>query len=65
MFHHRRDASKIALVHLVNRLRERGFELLDTQASTAHLRRFGCIDIPAATYLSLLEKALTRRCTFV
>jgi leucyl/phenylalanyl-tRNA---protein transferase len=58
MFHRRRDASKVALVHLVNRLRERKFELLDTQATTPHLRQFGCIDIPAREYMARLRKAL-------
>ena len=58
MFHRRRDASKVALVHLVNRLRERKFELLDTQATTPHLRRFGCVDIPAREYMARLRKAL-------
>ena len=64
MFHRQRDASKVALVHLVDRLRERGFELLDTQASTPHLRQFGCIDLPAGEYLRLLRKALRKRCEF-
>jgi leucyl/phenylalanyl-tRNA--protein transferase len=64
MFHTRRDASKVALVHLVNRLKERGFELLDTQAVTSHLARFGTIAIPAAEYLARLEKAMLRRCSF-
>jgi leucyl/phenylalanyl-tRNA--protein transferase len=58
MFHRERDASKVALVHLVNRLRERRFELLDTQATTPHLRKFGCIDISAREYLVRLRKAL-------
>ena len=58
MFHRQRDASKVALVHLVARLRERGFELLDTQATTEHLRRFGCTDVPARQYLAMLRKAL-------
>ena len=58
MFHRRRDASKVALVHLVSRLRERKFELLDTQATTPHLRRFGCVDIPAREYIARLRKAL-------
>src|SRR5688572_22892479 len=58
MFHRERDASKVALVHLVERLRERRFELLDTQATTSHLRTFGAIDIPAAEYLAKLRKAL-------
>jgi leucyl/phenylalanyl-tRNA--protein transferase len=65
MFHRKTDASKIALVHLVHRLRERGYELLDTQDTTPHLRRFGCIDIPAADYLRRLENAIVRECTFV
>jgi leucyl/phenylalanyl-tRNA---protein transferase len=64
MFHRQRDASKVALVHLVHRLRERGFELLDTQASTPHLRQFGCADLPAGEYLRLLRKALRKRCEF-
>ena len=58
MFHVQRDASKVALVHLVERLRERKFTLLDTQASTAHLERFGCIELPADEYMSRLRKAL-------
>ena len=64
MFHHERDASKVALVHLVQRLRERGFELLDTQAVTSHLSRFGCIEIPARQYLDRLAKALASECEF-
>ncbi len=64
MFHHRRDASKVALVHLVTRLRERGYELLDTQATTPHLIRFGAINISARQYLHRLEQALTRNCRF-
>src|SRR3954453_11015908 len=64
MFHRVRDASKVALVHLVERLRERKFELLDTQASTQHLRRFGCVDIRAADYMKRLKSALAKHCTF-
>lgn len=64
MFHLERDASKVALVHLVHRLRERGFELLDTQASTPHLRRFGCVELRAEDYLRRLRRALSRHCTF-
>ena len=44
MFHHARDASKIALVHLVARLKAGGFRLLDAQFITDHLRIFGAID---------------------
>ena len=58
MFHRERDASKVALVHLVERLRERKFELLDTQATTTHLKKFGCVDIPAREYLVRLRRAL-------
>jgi leucyl/phenylalanyl-tRNA--protein transferase len=64
MFHTVRDASKVALVHLVNRLRERDFELLDTQATTEHLRKFGCVDIPAKEYLRRLEMALGKKREF-
>jgi leucyl/phenylalanyl-tRNA--protein transferase len=64
MFHRRRDASKIALVYLVNRLKERGFELLDAQASTSHLRTFGCVELPASEYLQMLDKALQVKCVF-
>lgn len=64
MFHRVRDASKVALVALVERLRERGFTLLDAQASTRHLRRFGCLEIPSADYLQLLDAALERNCRF-
>jgi leucyl/phenylalanyl-tRNA---protein transferase len=65
MFHRTRDASKVALVALVERLKERGYDLLDTQASTEHLRRFGCIDIPADEYLKRLRRALNKECDFV
>lgn len=64
MFHRRTDASKVALVHLVQRLRERQYEVLDTQATTSHLARFGCIEIPASEYLRRLEQALQRECVF-
>lgn len=64
MFHRERDASKVALVHLVRRLRERGYELLDTQATTPHLEKFGCIEIPAQDYLVKLEAALRKECEF-
>ena len=65
MFHKKTDASKVALVHLVNRLKERGFELLDSQATTNHLRKFGCIDIPAVEYMKKLEHAMEKSCSFL
>jgi leucyl/phenylalanyl-tRNA--protein transferase len=64
MFFRERDASKVCLVHLVNRLKERGYILLDTQATTDHLRRFGAIDVSAAQYLGLLKQAMKKKCEF-
>lgn len=64
MFHRQRDASKVALVHLVDRLRARGYELLDSQATTAHLRHFGAYEIPAKEYLARLRSALRKNCDF-
>jgi len=58
MFSRRTDASKICLVHLVERLNDRGFTLLDTQFTTDHLKTFGAIDIPRREYEKLLEKAM-------
>jgi leucyl/phenylalanyl-tRNA--protein transferase len=58
MFHHVTDASKVALAALVDRLRERGFVLLDTQWTTGHLEQFGAIEIPRARYLRMLAQAL-------
>ncbi len=58
MFSHATDASKVALVHLVARLRHCKMQLLDTQFVTEHLKSFGAIEIPAREYLLLLEQAL-------
>lgn len=58
MFSRATDASKVALVALVNRLRERRFQLLDTQWTTEHLSRFGCREIPRYEYLRQLNQAL-------
>ncbi len=60
MFSRRRDASKVALAHLVGRLRLGGFTLLDTQFITAHLSQFGAIELPRARYLTLLDAATAR-----
>jgi leucyl/phenylalanyl-tRNA---protein transferase len=60
MFSRRRDASKVALVHLVEGLKRGGFVLLDTQFITAHLAQFGAIEIPRAYYLLKLADALNR-----
>ncbi len=58
MFSRARDASKVALVHLVDRLTAGGFELLDTQFNTSHLRQFGAVEIPKVDYEYLLANAL-------
>jgi leucyl/phenylalanyl-tRNA--protein transferase len=58
MFHTARDASKVALVHLVARLIAGGFELLDTQYVTDHLRTFGAVEIPRRRYRALLDQAI-------
>ena len=58
MFARARDASKVCFVHLVERLRERGFQLLDCQIQNDHLKRFGVTEIPEKEYLRRLEKAL-------
>jgi len=58
MFHRVRDASKVALVHLVNHLTSQGFVLLDTQFITPHLARFGAIEISKANYEARLQEAL-------
>ena len=59
MFHRARDASKVALVHLVARLRAGGFKLLDTQFVTEHLMTFGAVEVPQRQYHKLLEAALS------
>ncbi len=58
MFSRRTDASKIALAYLVDRLRQTGFVLFDTQFLTAHLASLGAIEIPRAAYHSELKQAL-------
>lgn len=58
MFSRRPDASKIALVHLVERLSGRGFELLDIQQATRHLLSLGAEEIPRSIYLARLERSL-------
>lgn len=63
-FHRVRDASKVALAKLVERLRERGFALLDVQYVTPHLKRFGVVEIPAWQYERRLREAVALPCTF-
>jgi leucyl/phenylalanyl-tRNA--protein transferase len=64
MFHHVTDASKVALAALVERLRTRGFRLLDVQWVTPHLEQFGAIEIPRDVYMTRLEQALKRNAEF-
>ncbi|MGL4240502.1 MAG: leucyl/phenylalanyl-tRNA--protein transferase [Beijerinckiaceae bacterium] len=58
MFHLATDASKVALVHLIARLRRGGYRLLDAQFVTQHLERFGAVEIDRALYRTLLAQAL-------
>jgi leucyl/phenylalanyl-tRNA---protein transferase len=64
MFHRETDASKIALLALVERMRGQGFRLLDIQWTTQHLEQFGAIEIPRKDYLRQLEGALRVNCQF-
>eukprot|EP01036_Dinobryon_divergens_P018510 gene18509-biopygen16298 len=64
MFSRERDASKVALVHLVARLIRGGFKLLDCQFMTEHLRSFGAVEIPRDSFKTLLADAIDRPATF-
>jgi leucyl/phenylalanyl-tRNA--protein transferase len=64
MFSRRTDASKIALVHLVERLDRNRYSLFDVQFMTPHLRRFGAIEVPRPQYKRLLAEALARDARF-
>jgi leucyl/phenylalanyl-tRNA--protein transferase len=64
MFSRETDASKVCLVRLVERLRERGFTLLDTQFTTEHLKRFGAVDVPRGSYEKMLAEALKGEAVF-
>ena len=65
MFSRQSDASKIALIHLVARLRAGGFSLLDSQFITRHLRRFGAVEIPRGEYRQRLAEALKQNAEFM
>ena len=58
MFHRVTDASKVALLALVEHLRARKFVLLDTQWITPHLQQFGCVEISRERYLKMLRRAI-------
>ena len=64
MFSRRTNASKLALIHLVEHLINRGFKLLDTQFLTDHLKSLGAIEIPQSDYLKLLNAALENEARF-
>ncbi len=64
MFHRETDASKVALCALVERLRTRGFKLLDIQWVTPHLATFGAVEIARKIYLRQLRAALLQPCDF-
>jgi len=64
MFHTMTDASKVALVFLVNRLRKQDFRLLDIQMVTPHTKQFGAIEISRDEYMIRLDEALSRNCCF-
>ena len=64
MFSRETDASKIALVHLVERLKAGGYMLLDTQFLTEHLKQFGVVEIPRARYKAALAKAVDTKADF-
>ena len=64
MFSRARDASKVALVHLLARLKAGGYTLLDTQFVTDHLKRFGAVEIPRHEYHLMLDAAVRRRADF-
>jgi leucyl/phenylalanyl-tRNA--protein transferase len=64
MFTRVRDGSKVALVHLVERLRERGFQLFDIQFLNSHTARLGAVEVPRREYLRRLGEALTHDVTF-
>ena len=64
MFYRATDASKVALFHLIERLREKGFALLEVQFMTPHLRSLGAAEVAADDYVLMLEQALDKRCRF-
>lgn len=64
MFHIVTDASKVALVFLVERMKERGFVLLDCQFMTEHLKQFGAVDLPQSEYVARLQNAIKMPVSF-
>ena len=64
MFHTVSNASKVAFHYLIEILKERGFELLDTQFINDNVRRYGAIEIPKSEYIRLLKRAVSRKARF-
>jgi leucyl/phenylalanyl-tRNA--protein transferase len=64
MYHDETDASKVALCALVERLRARGYALLDVQWVTPHLEQFGAVEVPRRRYLKLLADSMRLDCRF-
>ena len=64
MFSTMTDASKVALVALVERLKQKGFVLLDTQYVNSHLATLGCVEIPKKEYVVRLNEAIRLQCNF-
>lgn len=64
MFHRRSDASKAALVHLVDHLRDHGFTLFDVQLPTPHLASLGAVEVPRSDFLRALRHAVSLPATF-
>jgi len=65
MFYNIKDASKIALIALVNHLKEKNFLLLDTQYINNHLLQFGAVEISKIEYLKILDNALKINTSFL
>jgi leucyl/phenylalanyl-tRNA--protein transferase len=65
MFHRASNASKVALCHLVDHLRARGFALFDIQMVTPATSRLGAVEIPRSEYLQRLKDAVSMQCAFI
>jgi len=65
MFYRVSNASKVAFVALIDRLRQRRYDLLDSQFMNENIRRYGAIEIPHQDYLERLQAALKKPATFV
>jgi leucyl/phenylalanyl-tRNA--protein transferase len=64
MFHTVSNASKVAFHYLIENLKQRGFELLDTQFINDNVRRYGAVEIPKTEYIRLLKRAVSRKARF-